>query len=67
MPFSSATQPGLMFALVLAMLACIALAAFVLGSVAIPARREGRSTLTPQGHALVGDAARHLPQKVRQG
>jgi hypothetical protein len=42
-----------MVALILGMLVCVGLAVAVVALVAIPARREGRDLLTPQGEELV--------------
>lgn len=42
-----------MVALIIGMLICIVLAVAVVALVAIPARREGRDILTPQGEELV--------------
>jgi hypothetical protein len=42
-----------MVALIIGMLICIALAVAVVALVAIPARREGRDILTPQGEELM--------------
>lgn len=42
-----------MVALILGMLLCVGLALAVVAVVAIPARREGRELLTPQGEELV--------------
>ncbi|MDO5503605.1 MAG: hypothetical protein Q4G67_10570 [Actinomycetia bacterium] len=42
-----------MFALVLGMLICLALALAVVGLVAVPARRDGREVLTHRGEELV--------------
>jgi hypothetical protein len=44
---------GVMVALILGMLICLGLALAVVALVAIPARREGRELLTPQGEELV--------------
>jgi hypothetical protein len=44
-----------MVALILGMLVCVGLALAVVALVAIPARREGRELLTPQGEELVAD------------
>ncbi|HHU11274.1 MAG TPA: hypothetical protein GXZ60_14875 [Intrasporangiaceae bacterium] len=43
-----------MFALVVGMMICLALALAVVGIVALPARREGREVLTHRGEELVG-------------
>lgn len=42
-----------MTALILAMLLCVALALAVVVSVAVPARRDGKETLTPRGEQAV--------------
>jgi uncharacterized membrane protein YdfJ with MMPL/SSD domain len=42
-----------MVALIIGMLICVALAVAVVAIVAIPARREGREILTPQGEELM--------------
>jgi hypothetical protein len=42
-----------MVALILGMLICVGLAVAVVAVVAIPARREGRELLTPQGEELI--------------
>ena len=42
-----------MFALVLGMMVCLALALAVVGLVAVPARRDGREVLTTRGEELV--------------
>jgi hypothetical protein len=42
-----------MVPLIIGMLICVALAVAVVAVVAIPARREGRELLTPQGEDLV--------------
>lgn len=42
-----------MVALIIGMLICVGLAVAVVAIVAIPARREGRELLTPQGEDLV--------------
>ena len=42
-----------MFALVLGMMICLALALAVVGLVAVPARREGRQVFTHRGEELV--------------
>jgi hypothetical protein len=42
-----------MVALIIGMLVCVGLAVVVVAVVAIPARREGRELLTPQGEDLV--------------
>ena len=42
-----------MVALIIGMLICVGLAVAVVAVVAIPARREGRELLTPQGEDLV--------------
>ena len=48
-----------MFALVLAMLFCVAIGAGVVGYVAIEARREGRGEFwTPEGQELINGARR---------
>lgn len=41
-----------MFWLILAMLLAVALAVFVLGLVALPARRAGRAVFTPRGERV---------------
>jgi len=45
-----------MVALIIGMLVCVALAVAVVAAVAIPARREGREVLTPQGEELISSA-----------
>ena len=45
-----------MVALIIGMLVCVALAVAVVAVVAIPARREGRDLLTPQGEELISAA-----------
>jgi hypothetical protein len=42
-----------MVALIIGMLLCLALAVAVVAVVAIPARRQGRELLTPQGEDIV--------------
>ena len=42
-----------MVVLIVGMLICVGLAVAVVGLVAVPARREGRELLTPQGEELV--------------
>ena len=42
-----------MVALIIGMLVCVGLAVAVVAIVAVPARREGRELLTPQGEELV--------------
>jgi hypothetical protein len=42
-----------MVALIIGMLICVGLAVAVVAIVAIPARREGRDILTPQGEELM--------------
>ncbi|NYG05942.1 hypothetical protein BJ986_000429 [Phycicoccus badiiscoriae] len=42
-----------MTALIIGMLICVGLAVAVVAVVAIPARREGRELLTPQGEELI--------------
>ncbi|SDO70898.1 hypothetical protein SAMN04489867_0379 [Pedococcus dokdonensis] len=42
-----------MTALIIGMLICVGLAVAVVAVVAIPARREGRELLTPQGEDLI--------------
>ena len=42
-----------MVALIIGMLICVGLAVTVVAVVAIPARREGRGVLTPQGEELI--------------
>ena len=42
-----------MVALIIGMLVCLALAVAVVAVVAIPARRQGRELLTPQGEDIV--------------
>jgi hypothetical protein len=42
-----------MVALIVGMLVCLGLAVAIVAVVAIPARREGRELLTPQGEDLV--------------
>ena len=42
-----------MVPLIIAMLVCVGLALAVVALVAVPARREGRELLTPQGEELV--------------
>ena len=42
-----------MVALIIGMLVCVGLAVVVVAVVAIPARREGRELLTPQGEDIV--------------
>ena len=42
-----------MVALIIGMLICVGLAVAVVAVVAIPARREGRELLTPQGEDLI--------------
>ena len=42
-----------MVALIIGMLICVGLAVAVVAVVAIPARREGRELLTPQGEELI--------------
>ncbi len=43
-----------MVTLIIGMLICVGLAVAVVAVVAIPARREGRGVLTPQGEELIG-------------
>jgi len=45
-----------MVALIIGMLICVGLAVAVVAVVAIPARREGRDILTPQGEELMAIA-----------
>lgn len=45
-----------MTALIIGMLICVGLAVAVVALVAIPARREGRELLTPQGEELIATA-----------
>lgn len=45
-----------MVVLIVGMLICVGLAVAVVGLVAVPARREGRELLTPQGEELVATA-----------
>lgn len=47
-------HPGRVFALILGMMICLALALAVVGLVAVPARRDGREVLTHRGEELVG-------------
>lgn len=42
-----------MTALIIGMLICVGLAVAVVAVVAVPARREGRELLTPQGEELI--------------
>ena len=44
---------GGMVPLIIGMLVCVVLAVAVVAVVAIPARREGRELLTPQGEELI--------------
>jgi hypothetical protein len=60
-----------MVALIIGMLICVGLAVAVVAIVAIPARREGRELLTPQGGELMavamektGDALSTAKEKV---
>lgn len=50
--------------LILAMIVCLALAAAVVGAVAVPARREGRQVLTPKGEQVVTGVARRTDKVV---
>ena len=45
-----------MVALIIGMLICVALAVAVVAVVAIPARREGRDLLSPQGEEMISAA-----------
>jgi hypothetical protein len=49
-----AVNVDVVFALVLGMMICLALALAVVGLVAVPARRDGREVLTHRGEELVG-------------
>lgn len=50
--------------LILAMIVCLALAAAVVGAVAVPARREGRQVLTPKGEQVVTGVTRRTDKVV---
>ncbi|CAG7573731.1 hypothetical protein FB554_1895 [Barrientosiimonas humi] len=50
--------------LILAMVVCLALAAAVVGIVAVPARRDGRQMLTPKGEEVVSGVARRTDKVV---
>ncbi|XVX19207.1 hypothetical protein ACQP1U_12880 [Actinomycetota bacterium] len=54
-----------MVSVVLGMLFCVALALIVVALVAIPARREGRALLTPEGEGVM-DAARERTQRAAE-
>lgn len=70
-----------MVALIIGMLVCLGLAVAVVAVVAIPARREGRELLTPQGEDIValvkertestlektGDALSNAKDRVGEG
>lgn len=49
---------------IFAMVLCLALAAAVVGVVAVPARREGRQVLTPKGEEVVSSVARSTDKVV---
>lgn len=49
---------------ILAMVLCLALAAAVVGVVAVPARREGRQILTPKGENMVSSVTRSTDKVV---
>lgn len=51
-----------MFALVFAMLICLALALAVVGLVAVPARRDGREVFTHRGEELMGAVKDRRPR-----
>lgn len=51
---------------IFAMVLVLALAAAVVGVVAVPARRQGRQILTPKGEEVVASVARST-DKVRAG
>jgi hypothetical protein len=53
-----------MVALIIGMLVCVALAVAVVAAVAIPARREGREVLTPQGEELISAARDKAREKT---
>lgn len=53
-----------MVALIIGMLVCVALAVAVVAVVAIPARREGRDLLTPQGEELISAAKDKAREKT---
>lgn len=53
-----------MVALILGMLICVALALVVVALVAVPARRDGRGILTPQGEEVVS-ALKQRQQSAR--
>ena len=53
-----------MVALIIGMLVCVALAVAVVAAVAIPARREGREVLTPQGEELISAAKDKAREKT---
>ncbi|WP_265444279.1 hypothetical protein [Flexivirga meconopsidis] len=52
--------------LILALVVCVALAAVVVGLVAVPARREGRQVLTERGERMVSSVADRT-DKVTKG
>jgi uncharacterized membrane protein YdfJ with MMPL/SSD domain len=49
---------------IFAMVLCVALAAAVVGVVAVPARRQGRQVLTPKGEEMVSSVARSTDKVV---
>lgn len=53
-----------MVALIIGMLVCVALAVAVVAVVAVPARREGRDLLTPQGEELISAAKDKAREKT---
>ena len=53
-----------MVALIIGMLICVVLAVAVVAVVAIPARREGRDLLTPQGEELISAAKDKAREKT---
>lgn len=64
-PLSHVVEKGpLVFWLVLFMLIVLALGIFVIGVVAIPARRAGRALFTPRGHRVIR-ASRSRAANVR--
>lgn len=60
----AATDNTPMVWLILAMIVCLALAAAVVGAVAVPARREGRQVLTAKGEQVVTGVTRRTDKVV---
>ncbi|HET7474761.1 MAG TPA: hypothetical protein VFJ97_01905 [Dermatophilaceae bacterium] len=55
-----------MVAVVLGMLVCVGCAVWVVGLVAVPARREGRDVLTERGEQVLDAIVEHVPGRFQE-